>query len=281
MSASHSVLGCSVPKHRTCQCHCTVDAKCPQDHLSLNKWGSDGGIDTQQRVLGGAHQLLLVFSHLGGVRGSGLCLGWRLGDVVGFMTGGSQQGSVGGGLSQERRVAVPHTGREGAFAALCSGQGSGSVCSGVTTVGSCFYRDSSLVLTGEPETLPGQLLAVRGCLFPSQNSHIEILAHTLCTPGILVVESADMAGRRILATEPGVGHRDVDAGSLCMKVSSPETTFQAQELSSVDPSWRHPRSTSVRRSLTWVLWVWPHHWCASKAPDGLGAARLEQQRLRV
>lgn len=58
-----------------------------------------------------------------------------------------------------------------------------------------------------------------------------------------MVESDDMAGRRVLATEPGVGPRDMDAGSSCMKVSSPKTTFQAQELSSVDPSWRLPRST--------------------------------------
>lgn len=67
--------------------------------------------------------------------------------MVSFMTGGSQQVSVGGRPSQERHVAVPHTGREGVFAAWCSERGSGSVCSDMTTAGSCFYRDSSLVLT--------------------------------------------------------------------------------------------------------------------------------------
>lgn len=60
---------------------------------------------------------MLAFSRLGGSLRKRALLGWRLGDVVGFMTGGSQQVSVGGRLSQERRVAGPHTGREGVFAA--------------------------------------------------------------------------------------------------------------------------------------------------------------------
>lgn len=35
----------------------------------------------------------------------------------------------------------------------------------------------------------------------------------------------------------------MDAGSPRMKLSCPETAFRAQELSSADPSWRHPHST--------------------------------------
>ena len=51
-----------------------------------------------------------------------------------------------------------------------------------------------------------------------------------------------MTGRRVLATEPGGGPGDMDAGSPRMKLSRPETVFRAQELSSADPSWRHPHS---------------------------------------
>ena len=145
MSASHSVLGCSVPKHRTRQCRCTLDAKCPQDHLSLNKWGSDGGIDTQQGVLGGAHRLLLVYSHLGGslrkralsgleARGRGRFYDW------GFPT------------SLSRREAEPRT-----PCSCPSHQPARSICSFVlwTRFRLCLFRRDHRGLLFLPRFLPG------------------------------------------------------------------------------------------------------------------------------
>lgn len=129
--------------------------------------------------------------------------------------------------------------------------------------------------------MPGQLLAVRGCLFPSQNSQVEIPAHRLCTHGILVAEWDDMAGRRVLATEPGGGPRDMDAGSSHMKVSCPETAFRARSAVLQTLCGDTFTVRSLGRSLTWALRVWPHHWYTSKAPGSLDAARREQQWLRV
>lgn len=75
-----------------------------------------------------------------------------------------------------------------------------------------------------------------------------------------MAEWDDVTGRRVLATEPGGGPRDMDAGSSRMKVSCPETAFRAR--SAVLQTLRGDTLTVAAwgGSLTCVLWVWPHHW---------------------
>lgn len=101
--ASPSVLCCFCKTQSHVQCPRTVGAKSPgppesEEAGSRQCWSMQWGV--REGPIGFAG-----FQSSGGRGGGGgglrrLCLGWRLGEVVRFYDGGSQQVSVGGRLGQ-------------------------------------------------------------------------------------------------------------------------------------------------------------------------------------